>query len=85
MNIRRHYSALHVYQKDAKDPSKFVDLTHHFYIGPFPIPSFGSSVEVLLPWSQELPDQLSVTFTLMDQHKLHPFEYASLSVVGYLC
>jgi hypothetical protein len=31
-----------------------VDLSSLFYIGPSPIPSFGTASEIMLPWNGEL-------------------------------
>jgi len=51
VNLRRDYASLLVYQ--AGSPAK-VDLTNFFFVGPAPVPSFGQSSEILMPWDEKL-------------------------------
>ena len=59
LNVRRDYLTLSVGQ--AGSPTK-VDLTNHFYVGPQPLPPFGQSTEIIMPWDSNLDAKLVVEF-----------------------
>lgn len=44
-------------QSDAKETQQ-VDLSSMFFSGPAPLPSFGVSSELIMPWNAELTQQL---------------------------
>lgn len=64
MNVRRDYSKLTVYQMGS--PAK-IDLTNHFFAGPHQLPTFGSVIEVVMPWEMNLEAKLVVEFQCAPQ------------------
>jgi hypothetical protein len=48
LNLRRDYAHMFIYQ-EGNDQNK-TNLTNKFMVGPHPLPPFGMSTEVTLPW-----------------------------------
>jgi hypothetical protein len=44
--------------------SAAVDLSSFFFIGPSPVPSFGTATEFMLPWDGKLSQQLRLDMAL---------------------
>ena len=63
INIRRDYEKLTMCQIGAAEA---VDLTHYFYLGPYPVPGFGSTVEVIVPWDKQGEPILAIAATLSE-------------------
>ena len=53
INVRRLFWTMSLYQVGVSK-SAAVDLSSLFYIGPSPVPSFGTATEIIMPWSGEL-------------------------------
>lgn len=46
-----------------------VDISNFFYIGPYPLPSFGIASEIMMPWNSQLNQEITVTVTMPPQPK----------------
>jgi len=62
VNIRRRYSRLAVNQGGA--PGESTELTDYFMLGPNPVPVFGLSTEVTIPWNDDLDNSLECHYSV---------------------
>ena len=63
INVRRLFWTLTL-QQVGVSKSAAVDLTSFFWVGPHPLPSFGTATEIILPWDGKLAKQLKLDMTL---------------------
>lgn len=59
INLRRDYASLVVYQAGSLAR---IDLTNFFFVGHGPMPPFGTSSEILMPWDEKLEAKIVVEF-----------------------
>ena len=61
LNVRREYGSLVVYQAGSQAR---IDLTNFFIVGHAPLPAFGQSSEIIMPWDEDLDQTLIVEFQI---------------------
>ena len=61
LNVRREYGSLVLYQAGSKAR---IDLTNFFIVGHAPLPPFGQSSEIIMPWDENLDQTLVVEFQI---------------------
>ena len=82
INVRRLYHSMVIAQEES---ATLVDLSNYFYVGMHPVPPFGMTTEIILPWEDKKPHNLLLSITLNNYHMpFNPYAYASISVAGFI-
>jgi len=72
INLRRQYSSITIQQGKSQN---VIDLTNYFMVGQ-QCPSFGSAIEVIMPWDSKLAPEFVLTYSIDGSYAMHQQQFA---------